>query len=92
LSERARVVKDFCFPNGVLTKKLNYNYDKETGQIQADEDVIELIQDILYGAKNWRESTFIFTLDANEEVGESGDNYMSCMCVIFNEIIKRPED
>lgn len=31
LSERARVVKDFCFPNGVLTKKLNYNFDIVTG-------------------------------------------------------------
>jgi hypothetical protein len=24
-SERTRVVKDFCFPGGVLIKKLNYN-------------------------------------------------------------------
>lgn len=26
-SERARVVKDFCFPNGVFVKKLEYFYD-----------------------------------------------------------------
>jgi hypothetical protein len=24
-NERTRVVKDFCFPGGVLVKKLNYN-------------------------------------------------------------------
>lgn len=54
--------------------------------------MIDQIVDILYGAKNWRESTFIFTLDANEEVGEAGDNYMNCMCVMFNEIMRRKED
>ena len=46
----------------------------------------------MYGVKNWRESTFVFTLDANEEVGESGDNYINCMCVLFNEIMKRESD
>ena len=30
VSERAKVVKDFCFPNGVLVKKLNYFYDPQT--------------------------------------------------------------
>jgi len=41
ISERARVVKDFCFPNGVLVKKLNYFYDKEKNQTEADEEVVE---------------------------------------------------
>lgn len=47
---------------------------------------------MLYGSKNWRESTFFFTLDANEEVGEHGDNYMNCMCVVFNELMRRNSD
>lgn len=55
-------------------------------------DVDNELQDILYMSKNWRESTFIFTLDANEEVGESGDNYLNCMCVINKEIMKRNSD
>jgi len=31
-------------------------------------------------------------LDANEEVGESGDNYMNCMCVMYNELMRRNSD
>eukprot|EP00347_Sterkiella_histriomuscorum_P007569 403348413 len=89
LNERARVVKDFCFPNGVLAIKLNYNAEEE---FQNDPEVNEIIQDILYRQKNYRENTFIFTLDANEEVGESGDNYMHCICVTFNELMRRQSD
>jgi hypothetical protein len=57
-------VKDFCFPNGVEVIKLDYKPEGEN-----DPDVIDIINDILYRQKNYRESTFIFTLDANEEVG-----------------------
>jgi hypothetical protein len=43
----------------------------------------------LYGAKNWRESTFVFTLDANEEGGQNGgDNYFHCMCIIVDELYR----
>lgn len=87
-SERTRVVKDFCFPGGVLVKNLNYN----ASVLNQVDDVEEAIQDILYGSKNWRESTFIFTLDANEENGGSGDNYLNCMCVTFTEFMKRVTD
>lgn len=73
-------------------KKLDYFYDKVENECYAEDEVLEMISDILYGFKNWRESTFIFTLDANEEVGEAGDNYMNCMCVMFNEIMRRPSD
>jgi hypothetical protein len=51
-----------------------------------------LTDEILYGYKNWRESTFIFTLDANEEIGISGDNYMNCMCFMFNDLMRRNSD
>ncbi|CDW72193.1 UNKNOWN [Stylonychia lemnae] len=89
LSERARVVKDFCFPNGVSVFKLDYN---EKDEFQSNPEVSEIIQDILYRQKNYRENTHIFTLDANEEVGEAGDNYMNCMCVIFDELMRRKSD
>lgn len=75
-----------------MVRKLRYNKNSITGRIISDDDEMESIQDILYGAKNWRESTFIFTLDANEEVGEAGDNYMNCMCVLFEELVKRESD
>lgn len=48
--------------------------------------------EIFFEQKNFREKTFIFTLDANEEVGETGDNYMNCMCVPFEEILMRQSD
>jgi hypothetical protein len=86
LSERVKVVKDFCFPNGVLVTKLNYNPDDES---QNDPVVNDIITDILYKQKKDRECTFNFTLDANEEVGEAGDNYLNCMCITFNELMRR---
>lgn len=84
--DRSKVIKDFCFPNGILVRKLDYRL--LNGEIFADEQVTEIIQDILYGAKNWRETTFVFTLDSNEEAGESGDNYINCMCVLFEELVR----
>ena len=42
--------------------------------------------------KDWRESTFIFTLDANEEAGSQGDNYMNCMCLMFNDLMEKSSD
>jgi hypothetical protein len=68
--ERAKVVKDFCFPDGVPVIKLGYDPSKE---VQSDE-VEEVIQDILYGVKNWRECTFIFTLDSNEQSTQEGQS------------------
>lgn len=86
LNERSKVVKDFCFPDGVYARKLNYDPDIRTDE---NTEAYEIIQDILYKQKNYREQTFIFTLDANEEVGEAGDNYMHCMCVTIDEIMRR---
>jgi hypothetical protein len=59
VNERIRVVKDFCFPNGVLLKKL------EIGSPETE----KALQDVLYVQTDLRGSTFIFTLDANEEAG-----------------------
>ncbi len=73
----------------MLVAKLDFNFKNEKAN---DPQVNEVVQDILYRQKNYRESTFIFTLDANEEVGEAGDNYMNCMCVTYNELIRRQSD
>lgn len=89
LNERSKVVKDFCFPDGVFARKLNYNPDISS---EESAEAYEVIQEILYKQKNYREQTFIFTLDANEEVGESGDNYMHCICVTIDELMRRESD
>ena len=89
LCERIKVVKDFCFPNGVFVMKLDFDPKDDANN---DPQITEIIQDILYRQKNYRENTFIFTLDANEEVGEAGDNYMNCMCVVYNELMRRLSD
>lgn len=43
LAERTKVVKDFCFPNGIEVIKLDYKVEGEN-----DPDVLEIITDILY--------------------------------------------
>jgi len=48
---------------------------------------------VIYESSNWRENTFVFTLDANEEMqGESGDNFYNCMCIVFSEFLRRESD
>ena len=80
-----KVVKDFCFPNGVYISKLDFNYEKEN----PNNELEEKLNRFFFHSKNWRESTFIFTLDANEEVGAAGDNYLNCMCLIFSDLMKK---
>lgn len=80
-----KVVKDFCFPNGVYINKLDFNFEIENPDNETDEK----LNKFFFHSKNWRESTFIFTLDANEEVGSTGDNYLNCMCLIFSDLMKK---
>jgi hypothetical protein len=73
----------------VLIKKLNYN-PKIVDQLS---DVEEIVQDVLYESKSWRENSFIFTLDANEDtLVEGGNNYLNCMCITQTEFMKRDSD
>jgi len=39
-NERTKVVKDFCFPNGILVIKLNYDADSDA---MSDPDAKEII-------------------------------------------------
>jgi len=77
-NERISVVKDFCFPNGVGVKLLDFKHKNE----KIREEAQEIALDVLYRHKNWREDTFVFTLDANSE-DNGGDSYYNCMCLIF---------
>jgi hypothetical protein len=53
---------------------------------------MNLADELLNGSKNWRENTFVFTLDANDEAGACGDNYLNCMCMMFNDLMRRNTD
>lgn len=83
-----KVVKDFCFPNGVQITKLDFKFD----QTQQDPEVEEKLMKFFFHNKTWRESTFLFTLDANEDKGSTGDNYLNCMCCIFNDLMSKSSD
>ena len=54
--ERRRVIKDFCFPDGIEVKQLKKS------------ETLSTAQKILYASKSVRESCFVFTLNANDEL------------------------
>ena len=58
------VISDFCFPNGVLVKKLDYQPGKEL--FEQSEETSETISEILFRQKTLRENMFVFSLDASE--------------------------
>ena len=59
--DRRRVVKDFCFPDGVEVRRI-----KSKGET-LNEKSKTIFQKILYQTKNLREQCFIFTMNADEE-------------------------
>lgn len=59
--ERRRVVKDFCFPDGVEVKLM-----KKKGERLSDRE-LQAFQKILYQSKNIRDCCFVFTMNANDE-------------------------
>lgn len=59
--ERRRVIKDFCFPDGIDVKELK-NSEK-----------LNTAQKILYSSKSVRESCFVFTLNANDELASASE-------------------
>ncbi|CDW77603.1 UNKNOWN [Stylonychia lemnae] len=101
--DRRRVVKDFCFPDGVEVKRI-----KDKGQNLNEENKAQFSK-ILYQTKNLRESCFIFTMNASEDMqsdtsltksrnqsneyqetfpdGVTSEKFYSCLCVVFNELI-----
>lgn len=53
--ERRRVIKDFCFPDGIEVKQLKKS------------ETLNQAQKILYSSKSVRETCFVFTLNADDE-------------------------
>lgn len=98
--ERKRVVKDFCFPDGIELTLL-----KSKGNDMSHMKYSQRIQDMLYQHGSQIEQYFVFTLNASEDAqaqtndenddevletfpGESqSDRYYNCLCIIFNEIV-----
>ena len=69
------VIQDFCFPNGVLAKKLDYIPGKPL--FEQSEDTSETISEILFKQKTMRENMFVFSLDASDAVDRElgNENY-----------------
>ena len=67
--ERRRVVKDFCFPDGIEVKQL-----KKAGE--SKQGIVDKAQKILYSQKSVREQCFVFTMNANDEVISESSMYM----------------
>ena len=59
-------IQNFCFPNGVLVMKLDYEPGKEL--CEQAEKTSETINHILFQKKKLRKNMFVFSLDASEEI------------------------
>lgn len=58
--ERRRVVKDFCFPDGIEVKQL-----KNSGETMSK--IASKTQKILYSSKSVRDQCFVFIMNANDD-------------------------
>lgn len=88
------VIPDFCFPNGVLSRKLKYERGKDLYDPSQPEETVETIQNILYMQPTLRENMFVFSLDASEKLYERGqdlsnfwgDCHLYCLCYMFFDL------
>ena len=86
------VIADFCFPNGVLCRKLYYEAGKDL--MEQPEETQETIQAILFKQQTLRENMFVFSLDASEKLFEKnqdltnfwGDCHLYCLCYMFFDL------
>jgi len=92
--QTTEVIADFCFPNGVAAKPIDYIFSKPLEE--QTPEVQELIQDQLYKQINLRENMFSFTISTSysqhsEETASISmqDNYINCMCVWFNDLVRK---
>ena len=70
--ERRKSVKDFCFPNGIRARELDFK--KHTEQINK----------VLYAEDKGRENCFAFTMNANSMEQREWDyeeEYYVCLCI-----------
>jgi hypothetical protein len=88
--ESVEALADFCFPNGVFSKLIDYDFSKSL--YEQKPHVQTLVQDLLYRQINLRENMFLFTISSgcSEETQKDtpylSDNYLNCYCVWFNDL------